>query len=208
MPARKRHHFWLSVNRVETLADGIFAISMTLLVLGLDVPRVPREAAGEALRQTLANDWPKFEDYALSFLLLGMFWIIHHRLFHYIKRATESFLWINIIILMLVALVPFSTSVMAQYDGVQEAALIFQANLLAVGLAYYFLWWYATEDHRLVDPDEIDADAIVFSRRLSLVTPAVSLAAMALSFVTPSWSETVYLACPFLLSWMRRGHSR
>ena len=194
----------MSPARIQALTDGIFAISMTLLVLGLDIPDIPAESTSLALRDTLARDWPKFEDYALSFFLLGLFWITHHQQFHHIKRVNQSFLWLNILVLMLVALVPFSTSVMASFDGVQIAALVFQANLLAIGLTYLAMWQYATADFRLVGREGIDESHIAFTRRVSLVVPGVSLAAMGLTFFTPTWSETVYIACPILVSIMRR----
>ncbi|MHB1391144.1 MAG: TMEM175 family protein [Thermoleophilia bacterium] len=81
--------FWLKINRIEALADGIFAIAMTLLVLGLEVPQIPHEAAASELFGLLSADWPRFEDYALSFLLLAMFWITHHRQFHLIRRVNN-----------------------------------------------------------------------------------------------------------------------
>ena len=163
---KSKHHFWMNIDRIQALTDGIFAISMTLLVLGLEVPRVSPDAAGDALRRMLSDDWPRFEDYALSFLLLGVFWVGHHRQFHFIKRTNETFLWINIIVLMFVAMIPFSTSVMASYDALQQAAVIFEVNLLVIGLGYLLMWTYATADSRLIDPADIG------ERRIQLVRSA------------------------------------
>lgn len=196
--------FWLSINRIEALADGIFAISMTLLVLSINVPKVTGDDADVELMGILSDNWHQFEHYVLSFLLLAMFWLIHHRQFHFIKRVSESFLWLNILVLMLVALVPFSTSFMTDYNNLQIPNLVFQANLMAIGLVYLAMWRYATGNYRLIGRDEIKVSVIYGTTLLYLVTPALSLVAMGVTFVSPSYSEMVYIAAPFIISFMRK----
>src|SRR4030065_989192 len=113
--------FVLTTRRIEALADGIFAISMTLLVLTLTLPDMMDTKLN--LSQLLAEQWPKFFNYALSFFLLAIFWIVHHQQFHYIRRTDRTHIWINIGILMFVALVPFTTDVAGDYSGRTIAAL-------------------------------------------------------------------------------------
>jgi uncharacterized membrane protein len=176
---------------------------MTLLVLSLKVPDVT-QTHPEDLWAVLSDDWPMFEDYALSFFLLANFWLIHHRQFRFIIRINETFLWLNILVLMLVALVPFSTEVMSRYGGTQTSALIFEGNLLAIGLVYFSMWYYATDGYRLVDREELSLVHMAYSRAYNLVLPGVSLLAMALSFLTPDSSEFVYLLVPLIILLMHR----
>lgn len=190
------------------MADGIFAVAMTLLVLGLEIPDLPQETAAAALHETLALDWPKFQNYVLSFLLLAIFWINHHRQFHHVKRADEPFLWLNIFAFMLVAIVPFSTSLMSNYDGFLATELIFEANLLGLGLVYFAMWFYASGKYRLIDRADIDEARINFALRINLVVPVVSVMAMMLAFMTATWSETLYVACPFIIHFMKRRFNK
>src|ERR1700737_1299223 len=105
----------LSRNRIEALTDGVFAVAMTLLVLDIKVPELPQPmATDELLRQLLAL-WPKFLSYVISFVILGVYWVGHHVQLSFIRRADRPLLWINILFLLWVALVPFSTALLGEY---------------------------------------------------------------------------------------------
>ena len=101
----------ISKSRIEMLTDGIFAIVMTLLVLEIAVPQLTHSevAAGETPKRLLEL-WPVIYSYALSFIILGFFWINHHDQFYYIKRGNHVFVWITIFHLMFIAFIPFSNS--------------------------------------------------------------------------------------------------
>ena len=191
-----------STRRIEALADGIFAFAMTLLVLTLTLPDAAQTKLG--LSQLLAGQWFKFFNYALSFALLAIFWIIHHQQFHVIRRTNGAHLWINIGILMFVALVPFSTDVAGDYSGQMLAELLFSGNLLILGLLFLLNWVYACDNHRLVDP-ELSQQAIVRGTRRNCIMPGVAATSMIVSVIVPVWGLTVYLLIPIiqLLPWFR-----
>src|SRR4030043_908078 len=133
--------FVLTTRRIEARADGIFAIAMTLLVLTLSLPDMMDTKL--SLSQLLAEQWPKFFNYALSFVLLAIFWMVHHQQFHVIRRTDRIHVWINIGILMFVALMPFSTDVVGDYSGETMAELGFRANLMILGLLFLLNWGYS-----------------------------------------------------------------
>jgi len=187
--------FVLTTRRIEALADGIFAISMTLLVLTLTLPDMTQTKLD--LSQLLAGQWPKFFNYALSFLLLAIFWIVHHQQFHVIRRTDRRHVWINIGILMFVALMPFSTDVAGDYSRETLAELLFSANLMILGLLFLLNWVYACWHHRLVDPD-LDRETIVRGIRRSSITPVVAAVSMVLSLFLPRWGLTVYMLIPLI----------
>lgn len=193
----------LSTQRIQALTDGVFAIAMTLLVLNLKVPPVTEESAAQVLPKLVLRLWPDFFNYALSFILLATFWIVHHRQFHFIKAINQRLLWINILGLMFIALIPFSTSLIAEHGDVQIAALVFECNLLAIGLIFYVHWSYATGKHHLINPD-LSAQRILLNKKRNLVMPVVSLIAIGLSFLTPDWSEVPYFAIPFIMAKYRQ----
>jgi len=196
--------FVLTTRRIEALADGIFAIAMTLLVLTLTLPDMTQTKIG--LSQLLAAQWPKFFNYALSFLLLAIFWIVHHQQFHVIHRTDRLHVWINIGILMFVVLMPFSTDIVGDYSDQTLAELVFSANLMILGLLFLLNWWYACRNHRLVDPD-LSRETIARGIRRSSITPVVAAISMVLSVFVPGWGLWVYMLIPViqLLPWFR-GH--
>ena len=140
----------LTKGRLEALSDGIFAFAMTLLVIGLSVPDkatlVPTNTY--ALHVLLAL-YSSFIHYVLAFLILGAFWLSQHMQFHSVRTPDKLFTWINLVTLMFVALLPFSASFSGAFSNVPVGAMVFESNLLLIGLGMSLQWWYATTDHRL-----------------------------------------------------------
>jgi len=185
----------LKTNRMEGLADDIFGFAMTLLVVNLTIPRgLPRVQ----LALTLSGQVNSFYAYALSFLLLASFWVTHHYQFHYISRSDNLHVWINILMLLFVALMPFSTSLLANYSGTELAGLLFGGNLLMLGLFLSFNWIYATSRHHLVRHD-IKGEVIAAGVRRSFVTPTVAAIVMVVSLFYPGESSYIYIIIPPLL---------
>ena len=143
----------LFTNRVESLTDGVFAIVMTILVLELGVPIVTGEPVHTELSTRLFVLWPKFVSYFVTFLLLGHIWSIHYYQFSLIRRSDSVLMWINIIFLMFLALVPFSTSLLGQHIDEPLSVLIWSGNLTMCLAVRYVQWFYATNNHRLIDKD-------------------------------------------------------
>jgi len=192
----------LSTSRLEALSDAIFAFAMTLLVLTLTLPDSTQTKLD--LSQLLAAQWPKFFNYALSFLLLAIFWIVHHQQFRFIHRTDRSHIWINIGILMFVALMPFSTDVNGDYSDNTLAQLLFSGNLLILGLLFLLNWWYACYHHRLVAHD-LSREIILRGLRRGAVVPVIAFISMVLSLFLTRGAQWVYVLIPIvqLHPWFR-----
>lgn len=188
----------LSTRRMETLTDGVFAIAMTLLVLDFKVPTIPEGSSVNALPKLILDLWPNFFNYVQSFILLGVFWIVHHRQFHYIKFIDHGLLWLNIGSLMFIALIPFSTSLIAEHGDVQIGAVIFECNLMAIGCLFYMQWWYVMRKPHLLDRN-LSVQRILLIKKRNLAVPIISLVAIGLSFFNPEWSEVPYFAVPLII---------
>ncbi len=134
--------FEISKNRLEALSDGIFAIVMTLLVLELHVPNLPLTAPNVEVTRALIALGPKFLSYVVAFVSLGVFWVGHHLMYHGVRRADRTLLWLNIAFFMLVSLLPFSTSVLNAFPRALIAPFLFGANLALVGWLLFFQWAY------------------------------------------------------------------
>jgi uncharacterized membrane protein len=119
--------------RVVAFSDGVIAIAITLLVLNLDVPDV---ADGE-LAEALGELWRQYLAFALSFALIGRFWILHHRAFALMERFDGVLMTLNLVFLALIVLMPFATNLVAEYEDDPIVVVIYSA---VVGLASLFTW--------------------------------------------------------------------
>lgn len=175
--------------RVMTLADGIFAIAMTLLAFGLKDTHV----SGASWAMRLRELGPGLFAYVISFLILGLYWTGHHAEFHYILRTNRLHLWLNMLALMMVALIPFSASVLAEPDPGVFGVTLYSANLVLVSAAFFAQWAYATSGHRLVAAS-LD-HRIVRDVKSRLITSTILLvSAIAVSLWSRPASFALYLA--------------
>jgi uncharacterized membrane protein len=136
--------FEIGKNRIEALSDGIFAIVMTLLILELHVPNLSPNTPNVEVTTALVALWPKFVSYLVAFISLGVFWIAHHIMYHGIRRADRTLLWLNIVFFMFVSLLPFSTSILNAFPRALIAPFLFGANLASVGWLLFFQWVYVS----------------------------------------------------------------
>jgi len=178
-------------GRVETLADGVFAIAMTLLAFNLQPPNVPTIGAASDLQAALLAMLPHFRTYVLSFVVIGIYWLSHHFQFHYVRHADRTLLWINIFFLMFVATLPFSTAVLGRYGKYQTAIVLYSANLLLVGMTNAIHWAYVTHRRRLVAPDLPDEVVRLIMARI-LLAPVVAVLCIGISYVNVEWAENFY----------------
>ena len=193
----------LSTSRIEALTDGVFAIAMTLLVLNIEVSEPRQGFDASDFQQRVLNLWPQLMHYVESFIILAAFWIKNHQQFHFIKRSDRRLLLINLGCLLFVCLIPFSTSLMADYGDMWLAAIVFESNMLLAGTLYYLHWSYATKGHRLVEKD-LDPRVITAYKQSSLVIPLVSVVAIALSLFHPRWGTSLFFLIPFILYALER----
>jgi len=184
----------LGPARLLALADGIFAIAMTLLVFELKVP-VVNLAAGESLLSALQALWPKFGACALGFITLGFSWIGHHNQYVAIVRTNRSFLWINIGFLASIAFMPFSCALLGSYPFERTAIVTYGLNFTVAGLLLLAHWEYATSQGRLVR-EGTSHDLIVATRRRVALAPAAFLIGTGLCVLSPIASLVVFAAVP------------
>ncbi|MDD1664153.1 MAG: TMEM175 family protein [Methanomicrobiales archaeon] len=187
----------LTKGRVEGLTDGIFAFAMTLLVTTLDFP----DSAGPL--PPLALHLPDLLNYVIAFVVLAGFWIAHHVLFHHIRFIDRTLLWANVLSLLFVAVLPFSTDLVGDYSDLPLAAIFFEANLLAIGISLFLIWMYATAGRRLVDRSLSERIVRIQAERC-LVIPLISGIGIFLALLGYTWTTLVYAATPALLLFIGR----
>ncbi len=189
----------LPTNRIEALHDAFFPIVMTLLVLEFHVP----EGMDGHLAEALTALVPNIFNYFLTFVVLGVYWIGQHNQFHYIERTDRFLLWINVVFLMMVALLPFSTALLSRYINEFLAHAAYGLNIALIGVVASWHWWYATVHHRLTDHD-LTKDMIAAVQRRILIAPALSVAGTLAWFLHPLLSLAVFLTIPVFYIWPGR----
>jgi uncharacterized membrane protein len=179
---------------LEALADGIFAIAMTILVLEL---RIPESTAAADLWTELVHLAPRFATFVISFVVLGVYWFAHHQTFYFLVRVNRTFVWFSILFFMGAALVPFVASVLGAFYQHPLALSLYGVVLSLLAALGYVIWWYITGDRGLVD-EKLDPDLVRKVRTWFAIGPVVSLIAVGFAFVSPFVTLLVYLALPAL----------
>ncbi len=171
----------METERLETFSDGVFAIAATLLILEIQLPPTG------SVTQGLLDLWPSYLAYAISFLTIGIMWINHHSICKQVDRVDRTFLAINVVFLMVIAFLPFPTSVLASHLHQDAKAAVFFYGLTNVLMAVMFnaVWFYASIGRRLISAD---ADERTISGISRAFRPGVPLYALAtLSALVSSW---------------------
>jgi uncharacterized membrane protein len=134
----------VETGRVEAFSDGVFAIAVTLLILSVGIDRAPHGDLGTYL----VDLWPAYAAYAVSFLTIGIMWVNHHLLFDNFATVDRPMLLLNILLLMLIAFVPFPTHVVAEFARSEvdrrNAALLYGINLTTTAIVFFALWMYGS----------------------------------------------------------------
>jgi uncharacterized membrane protein len=194
-----------SLERLAALSDGIFAVAMTLLVLDLRVPlseslhlAQPLWASGalrseQLLWQALAPLAPRLLTYAMSFLTLGMFWVGQQAQLSQCARSNRNLAWIQLAFLLAVSLMPFSTSLLAEYITYRLALLVYWLNLLLLGAVLLASWRYVARAGLL--REETTSDVRVAIERRIVIYQALYALSMLLCVI----STYISIACIVLL---------
>ena len=157
----------MSKNRLEAFSDGVFAIAITLLVIEL---RPPELEDGESLARGLAHLWPGYLGYALSFLILGVMWLNHHRMFEPVRRVDGVVLVLNLMLLLFAVLIPFPTAVLADHladggDDARTAVALYCFVIFLTAIRFVLLFIAITRPGVVDDADE-PAPGLVMRARL------------------------------------------
>ena len=185
----------LPLDRFNAFSDGVFAIAITLLVLELTVP-----APGDRLLPILAEQWQEFLGYLISFAFIGGLWVSHAGMTKLMRQADGVAYGIDLIMLLFVGLLPFSTSMMVTHlsgPDVTAAVVIYGTNVLLASLALSLLMFYIVRERSLVVGDVAD-ETLEAKVRQRWIVIGVNLAGIALALVAPLAAVGVYLIMTFV----------
>jgi uncharacterized membrane protein len=181
-----------ATSRLEAFSDGVFAIAATLLVLEIGVDHV----SGDRLGNALLDLWPSYLAYATSFLTIGIIWINHHYCVETIARADRTLMFLNILLLLTVAFIPFPTKLVADYlqqAGERTAVYAYDATFVLMAVIYSSWWRYASTNRRLIAADVPDSTVRAITRAFNPGVP-MYVATLLIAIVSPLASVFLNLA--------------
>ncbi len=195
-----------STGRIEALSDGVIAIAITLLVLEIGVPEVDFED----LWQGIADQWPSYLAYVTSFLTIGGVWMIHHGIFRRLAQADGVVTRLNLLLLMLVAFLPFPTKLLAEAvdsDSSERVAVVFYGLvLLSISVLLSALWRYIAARRDLLEAEISDDEVSSITER---ITPNVAfyVVIILLALLTPQLAAFGYLLVAVIAVFRAQGDS-
>ena len=206
MSARSPHAPFSS-SRLLSFSDGVFAIAITLLVFNLKVPEIPAGEVHRLLPAAIKAMLPQFVTFLISFLLIAIFWTIHHRMLDLIIHVDYTFIWINVIYLLAISFIPFPTALMGTYHDEPFSMVFYICCMFLVVSLSLLMWRYATRGHRLLDKETPSSTINYFFKR-GAAALTIFLLALPLSIWNVHWAQ-ICLVIIFPIQWtIRTYHKR
>lgn len=186
----------LALERIVFFSDAVMAIAITLLAIDLRVPELAAPVDGSTLLRSLSELGPAFLSFLVSFFVIGIYWISHHRYFRYIRRYDGRLIVLNMLFLLSIVLMPFVAALFGQYYYLPLGMSIYAAAVAAVGLSMGALWWYASHAHRLVD-EHLD-EQFIRTRSMAQAVPLLFLLSIPCAFVSRTLAIALWCTLPMV----------
>lgn len=193
----------LGLERVIFFSDAVFAIAVTLLALDIRLPAGEPLLDETQLLEQLIGLWHAYLGYFISFMVIGIFWMAHHRKFRLVRHYDSRLMMLNLLLLMVVAFLPFPSSLISRYPD--RVTTSFNALTMIVGeMLLLVLWWYASSNHRLTDP-RLDPR----QRRRQFINPIatslVFLASVGIAYFDPGLARLSWILILPVALYANRG---
>jgi uncharacterized membrane protein len=184
--AKRREGNEIEFSRIVAFSDGVFAIAITLLVLGLEVPK---HLASDQLAHAIFDNWDNFVAFAISFAVIGRFWVVHHRFFSEVRAFDGRLLGLNLLYLAWIVLIPFSSQVLGEYGGETPSVVLYSINLAAVVLIGLWMGVDARRGGLTATDDETHRE----NRIRSAYIAGIFLLSIPLGFLAPRAAPYLWL---------------
>ncbi len=184
--------FGINADRIINFSDSIFAFAITLLVIKLEIPVLDSSVVSTNLMGELIKLWPQYLANIISFLVIGYYWLVHHKLFSLIKRYDSTLIWLNIFLLMAISFLPFSTDLLGTYGNEPVTLAFYSLNLFIVGLFICIIWLYASHHDHLIDKN-LNKQLVRYYTIKTLIAPVIFAVSIPLSFVHPLLAQSSWV---------------
>ena len=168
------------LERMIFFSDAVFAIAITLMILEIKIPDFHENVSDRALLQSLGNLIPKFQGFVFSFMLIGLYWTVHHRMYGFVTNYNRRLLWLNLFFLFFIVLMPFSTGFYSEYSNAELVTkqlkvpmTFYVLNFCCVGFINYFTWIYIANPKNKLIEHPIDPAVMKQAKSRALVVPII-----------------------------------
>ena len=191
----------LALERIVFFSDAVIAIAITLLTIDLRLPDISG-ATDATFLQALANLFPEYFAFFISFAVIAIYWIAHHRMFRFIVDWDGGLVGINLVFLFFVVQQPLLASILGSYGNLSSATAVYAIGLSLMGFSSVLLWIYAVQ-RRLVSPD-MSPSLIRYVGVRSAGAAVVFAVSAPLAFVSPQLAQVSWLAAAIISFTFRR----
>ena len=197
------------LERMILFSDAVFAIAITLLVIELKVPVIVGEVTDHKLTESLVELIPKFIGFIVSFIIIGQYWTIHHRLFGFVMNYNLRLMWLNLFFLLAVVLMPFTTAFYSEYIVYfkKTSAILYISNISFLGLMSYLLWRSVSNPRHGFSEGLSKPVANYYSLR-AIVVPVIFIIMAFVYFLSPRLAIWIPAVIPVVLWFVGRMYRK
>jgi len=182
-------------SRALAFSDGVFAFAITLLVTTIDVPDLSGGDLNHQLWEQFDDIAPRLGSFFLSFFVIGLLWLRHHRLFSRVRQLNTPVLVLNLVLLAFIVLMPFSTEVIGRYGDTEVGVTVYAVNIAVEALAFTALWWYCARRDML--GEALTPAQIRYELVLRAVIPAIFVASIPIAFFVSTTAAELFWLLAF-----------
>lgn len=191
----------MGLERLVFFSDAVIAIAITLLAIEI---RLPDTTSAAALGRSLIELWPRYMSFAISFVVIGMYWMAHHSMFMSIRRFDRTLIWLNLLFLACIAFIPFPTAVVGEYGDTPLAQAFYASSIAVTGFAKAGMWAYASHHEDLLVPGLSWGERRALTLR-GLTVPFIFLLSIPFTFVNFVIPIIMWPLTPFVVRVLTSG---
>jgi uncharacterized membrane protein len=177
------------LGRLLAFSDGVFAIAITLLIIGVVIPEGTTDFN---LNAVLSSLWPNYLAFLISFFVIGLYWIVHVRQFRFVRKYDTGLLWLNLLFLLFIVIMPFTTSIVSKYSS-ETAVIIYAANVALVGYMRTASWFYSAHNHRLIDK-RLSSTFIRRTTIMNVIAPSIFTLSIGVAFINFALAQYIWIS--------------
>ena len=181
---------------MEAFSDGVFAIVVTLLVLELRVPVLPENFSTQDVLNELLHLSPKFFSFAMSFVIVAIFWVNHHQFFHSLEKTDRAMLWYNNLLLFWLSFVPFPTAFIGEHPVSMIPVMLYGAVLFFAGVSFNLMLRHAVKAKLFLK--SVSDEVLNQSVKRGVIGPVVYFVSIISAFISVYVSLSIFLLVPVI----------
>jgi uncharacterized membrane protein len=204
------------LERLILFSDAVFAIAITLLVIEIKIPEVHEDVSDRTILHELSRLIPKFIGFIISFMFIGLYWTIHHRMFGFVTGYDRKLLLLNLVFLFFIALMPFSTGFYSEYTGgdlirkqLKIPMTFYVLNFCFLGFINYFMWRHVCNPKNKLAEPPIDPLVAKLAKLRSFTVPVIFLCMLPVAYFTNVlFAVYIPVLIPVIISIMKKRITR